>query len=311
MRVLFMGTPEFAAVCLKRLIKEQDLEITVVTAPDKPQGRHMTLTPSEVKKTALEAGLPVFQPATLKNGAFEEKLREIDPEIVLVVAYGKILPGYILDYPEFGCVNLHGSLLPAYRGAAPMQRAIMDGVKTVGVTTMYMEAGLDTGDMLEKWETPLRDEDDFGVVHDELASAGAELLLSTLRKAQKGELCPEKQNGELATYAAKIEKTDCLLDLAENARRVHDRVRALSPAPAACTVLRGKSLKILKTRIEDEEGVAGAPGEVLSAGPDGVLVACGRGTLRILEVRPEGRKTMSAADFAKGRGIAPGDLLGE
>ena len=311
MKVLFMGTPEFAAVCLKRLLEEKDLEISVVTTPDKPQGRHMILTPSAVKQVALAAGLPLFQPQTLKDGAFAEELRRIDPEIILVVAYGKILPEYILNYPKFGCINLHGSLLPAFRGAAPMQRMIMAGVKNYGVTTMYMEKGLDTGDMLETWQTPLRDEDDFEVVHDTLAKNGAELLLSTLRKAQNGVLHPIPQKEEEATYAAKIERSDCLLNFGKSAREVHNHIRGLSPVPLAYTTLRGKTLKIIRSEIVSETGKEGEPGRVLTLDEKGLTVACGAGKLRILSLRPEGKGSMTASDFAKGRSVLVGDILGK
>ena len=310
MRVLFMGTPDFAAVSLKRLLEEKDLEIDVVTQPDKPQGRHMVLTPSAVKKAALEAGLTVYQPETLKNEAFLETLKELDPQIILVVAYGKILPSYILDYPKYGCINLHGSLLPLYRGAAPMQRMVIDGREEIGVTTMYMAEGLDTGDMLEKWRTPLPSDADFEWVHDTLAKNGAELLLSTLRKAQEGALLPEKQDEGQASYAAKILKEDCLLHFEESAAALHNRIRGLCPVPLAFTTLKGKSLKILKSRVIKEQGVFGAPGQVLSLEKEGVYVACGQGILQIEGVKPEGKKAMSCADFIRGRGIAKGDLLG-
>ena len=306
-----MGTPDFAAAALRRLIREPDLELTAVTQIDKPQGRHMVLTPSAVKKTALEAGLKVYQPERLKDGAFEKELKEINPDIILVVAYGKILPEYILNYPKYGCINLHGSLLPAFRGAAPMQRQIMAGVKEYGLTTMYMEKGLDTGDMLEKWSAPLDDSDDFGIVHDRMAEAGAELLLHTLRLAQRGELRPQKQDESAATYAPKIEKADCLLDFSKSAREVHDHIRALSPVPLAFTTLRGKTLKIIRSEIKHEDAVIGTPGDVLSESEKGVCVACGRGIIRLLTVRPEGKGSMSASDFVKGRGIAPGDRLGQ
>lgn len=310
MRVLFMGTPEFAAVSLLRLTEEEDLILSVVTQPDKPQGRHMILTPSDVKKAALEKGLPVYQPETLKNGAFEEELQKIDPEIILVVAYGKILPPYILDYPKYGCINLHGSLLPLYRGAAPMQRTVMDGQKEYGVTTMYMARGLDTGDMLEKWSTPLLDGDDFAVVHDTLAKNGAELLVSTMRKAFSGDLQPQKQDEALATYAAKIEKSDCLLSFDRPAREVHNHIRGISPVPLAYTTLKGKNLKIIRSEIDRETGVFGEPGKVIGCDEKGILVACNEGTLRILSLRPEGKGSMSASDFVKGRGISAGDILG-
>lgn len=311
LKILFMGTPEFAAVCLRRLMREKDLEIVCASTPDKPQGRHMILTPSAVKKTATEGGLEVCTPATLKNGAFEEELKRIDPDVIVVVAYGKILPEYMLSYPKYRCINLHGSLLPAFRGAAPMQRAVMAGVGEIGVTTMYMEKGLDTGDMLETWRAPLPEYADFGYVHDLLAKEGAELLLSTLRKAEAGELHPVPQDDARATYAAKIEKADCLLDFTRSAKALHDQTRGLSPSPLAFTFLRGRNLKIVKTRVERRDGACGTPGTVLSADRDGVTVACGEGILRLLIVRPEGKGTMSAFDLFKGRGVAPGDLLGE
>ena len=311
MKVLFMGTPDFAAIGLKRLMREGDLEISVVTQPDKPQGRHMVLTPSAVKRVALEEGLPLYQPERLKDEAFLSTLRQIDPQIILVVAYGKILPSYILDYPKYGCINLHGSLLPEYRGAAPMQRMVIDGKKTIGVTTMYMAEGLDTGDMLERWETPLSDEADFEWVHDTLAENGAELLVSTLRRAAAGTLQPQKQDEAKATYAAKILKEDCLLDFTQGARTVHNRIRGLSPVPLAYTLHRGKNLKIIKSEIFSEEEISGTPGQVLACKEDGVYIACGQGILKILTLRPEGKKAMGAADFARGRGIAEGEILGE
>ena len=187
----------------------------------------------------------------------------------MVVAYGKILPGYMLSYPAYGCINLHGSLLPAYRGAAPMQRAVMDGVKEIGVTTMYMEQGLDTGDMLEKWSAPLPEDADFGYVHDLLAYNGAELLVSTLRRAQAGTLTPEKQDGARATYAAKIEKADCLIDWSARAKEIHDRVRGLSPVPLAFTFLCARNLKIVK------------PGGRLRRAGNGAVLYAGRRMRRL------------------------------
>ncbi len=310
MKVLFMGTPEFAAVSLRRLAKEKDLRISVVTQPDRPQGRHMILTPSAVKKEALAHGFPVFQPESLKDGAFMETLAAVNPDLIAVVAYGKLLPEYILDYPRLGCINLHGSLLPAYRGAAPIQRMVMDGVKIYGVTTMYMGKGLDTGDMLEKWSARLQDDDDFGTVSDRLSKEGAELLLSTVRKAEEGTLHPIPQKEEEATYAPKIGKADCFLNFEGSAREAHNRIRGLFPVPLAYTVLAGKTLKILKSEIDCEKGNGEEPGRVLHCDERGILVACGEGRLRLLTVRPEGKGTMSAADFIKGRGILQGQKLG-
>ena len=230
MKVLFMGTPEFALLPFNRLTEEFAV-VGAVTQPDKPRGRHMTLTPPAIKVAALERNIPVFQPTTLKDGTFQNVLDELAPDVIVVVAYGKILPKYVLNYPKFGCINLHGSLLPKYRGAAPMQRALMEGEKVTGVTTMYMAEGLDTGDMLEKAVVDIKENDNFEDIHDRLASIGALLLVSTVRKLEKGEIVPEKQNDSLSTYAAKIEKSDCLLDFSKSAGEIHDLIRGLSPIP--------------------------------------------------------------------------------
>ena len=232
-KILFMGTPGFAAASLAALYESGEYAVTVVTQPDKPKGRGYAVTPSEVKVYALEHGLTVYQPATLRDEAFASLLAEIDPDMIVVAAYGKLLPKNVIDYPEYGCINVHGSLLPEYRGAAPVQRAIIDGRTVTGITIMYMAEGLDTGDMLEKAEVPIGENDDFGTVFGRLAVCGAELLLRTLPHIFDGSAKPEKQNGDLATYAKKIEKTDCVLDFSMPAKKVHDLIRGLSPAPLA------------------------------------------------------------------------------
>ena len=310
MKILFMGTPDFALFSLRALVDAGENVAAVVTQTDKPKGRGMTLTPPPVKVYATGHGIPVFQPKTLKDGAFETELREIDPDIIIVVAYGKILPKYILDYPKFGCINIHGSLLPKYRGAAPMQRAVMAGETVTGVTSMYMAEGMDTGDMLLTETVAVAPDDNFEDVHDKLGEAGARVLLRTLDAAKRGELHPIPQNDADATYAAKIEKAECLVDWTWDAARLHDKIRGLSPFPLAYTTLQGgKLLKIV--RAHPEEADASAPaGTVIAADKSGVRVACGRGVLVIETATPEGKKAQSAADLVNGRQIAAGDKLG-
>lgn len=310
MKILFMGTPDFALFSLRALVDAGENVAAVVTQTDKPKGRGMTLTPPPVKVYATGHGIPVFQPKTLKDGAFETELREIDPDIIIVVAYGKILPKYVLDYPKFGCINIHGSLLPKYRGAAPMQRAVMAGETVTGVTSMYMAEGMDTGDMLLTETVAVAPDDNFEDVHDKLGEAGARVLLRTLDAAKRGELHPIPQNDADATYAAKIEKAECLVDWTWDAARLHDKIRGLSPFPLAYTTLPGgKLLKIV--RAHPEEADASAPaGTVIAADKGGIRVACGRGVLVIETATPEGKKAQSAADLVNGRQIAAGDKLG-
>ena len=309
MRILFMGTPDFAVFSLKALIEAGHEIVGVLSQPDKPKGRGYTLTPPPVKVAATEAGIPVYQPATLRDEAFAALLSELAPEIIVVVAYGKILPESVLRFPKYGCVNVHGSLLPEYRGAAPMQRAILDGKRVTGITTMYMDVGLDTGDMLLREELPIEDGDNFETIHDKLGALGASLIVRTLDGLSKGE-CPRiPQNEAAATYAAKILKEDCLLDFSRDAREVHNQIRGLSPIPLSFThTPDGKLLKVTLARICEEDGVLGEAGRVLSL-EEGITVACGRGSVTLLGVLPEGKPRMSASDFVRGRKLSVGDLL--
>lgn len=310
MRILFMGTPDFALPTLRALCEGGHDIVGVVTKIDTPKGRGHHLTPPPIKVYALEQNIPVYQPSTLKGEEFAKILAELDPELIVVVAFGKILPQNVLDYPKYGCVNVHGSLLPEYRGAAPMQRAIIDGKKTTGITTMLMAAGLDTGDMLLKSEVEIGENDNFEDIHDRLADCGAKLLIETVEKIEKGEIIPEKQDDSLATYAAKIEKSDCLLDFSRPARELHNLIRGLSPIPLSFThTPDGKLLKVVASRVVDDNKTNGEPaGTVISVGDD-IKVACGKGILSLLTVVPEGKGRMSAADFVRGRKIAEGDLL--
>lgn len=316
MRIVFMGTPDFALVSLRALVESGDADTTVVgvvTQADKPKGRGYVLTPPPVKVYAAEKGIPVYQPATLKNGAFDDTLAALAPDLIVVVAYGKILPKSVLDAAPLGCINVHGSLLPALRGAAPMQRAIMEGHPVTGVTTMYMAEGLDTGDMLLTGEVAIGEDDNFETIHDRLAETGARVLLDTIAALKAGTLTPRKQDDSLATYAAKIDKADCLIDFTRDVTTIHNIIRGLSPMPLAFThTPDGRLLKVPAARRGKLSGVCGEPGTVLSlsTAPDGgIEVACGEGTLIITRVVPEGKGQMSAADYIRGRKIALGDVL--
>lgn len=305
-----MGTPDFAVPTLDSLVKNGYDVIGAVTQPDKPRGRGYQLTPPPVKVYATEKNIPVYQPATLKGEEFAALLADIDPEVIVVVAYGKILPQNVLDYPKLGCVNVHGSLLPEYRGAAPMQRAIIDGKSETGITTMLMAAGLDTGDMLLKSTVTIGEDDNFEDIHDRLASVGANLLIDTLKGLEAGEIIPEAQDDSKSTYAAKIEKSDCALDFSLDARVLHDKIRGLSPIPLSFThTPDGKLLKIARSKLADaDKTLKCLPGTVIEVGED-IKVACGKGVISLLTVLPEGKGRMSAADFVRGRKINVGDLL--
>ncbi len=305
-----MGTPDFALFTLSALVEAGENVVGVVTQPDKPKGRGYALLPSPVKVYALEKNIPVFQPATLKNHAFDDTLATLAPDVIVVAAYGKILPGEVLRYPRYGTINVHGSLLPAYRGAAPMQRAILNGESETGITIMQMDEGLDTGDMLLSERVEIGENDNFETIHDKLGACGAKLMLTALDRLRAGTLTPEKQDASKATYAAKIEKEDCLIPFGDAARAVHDRVRALSPVPLAFThTPDGKLLKIVESRVSRVPVPENtAPGTVVAL--DGaVTVACGDGAIDVLRVLPEGKGKMSAADYIRGRRLSIGDRL--
>ncbi len=309
MKILFMGTPDFAVFTLRALIDAGHEICAVVTQPDKPRGRGYAMTPPPVKVCAAEAGIPVLQPATLRDEHIAAELAGYAPQVIVVVAYGKILPKNILDLPPYGCINLHGSLLPEYRGAAPMQRAILDGKPVTGVTTMYMAEGMDTGDMLLRREISIEESDNFEDIHDKLGKIGAVLMLETLEKLEAGTLTPVPQDDSLATYAAKITKDDCLVCFDTDARTVHNRIRGLSPIPLAFThTPDGKLLKLVSARIAEEDQAHDTPGEILSL-EDGITVACRTGSVTVTGVLPEGKGRMSACDYVRGRRLSVHDIL--
>ena len=310
LKVLFMGTPDFAAECLKAIVENGWNAVGAVTQPDRPSGRGYRLIPCAVKKYAEENKIPVFQPETLRDGAFEKTLEELAPDVIVVAAYGKILPSYIINYPKYGCINAHGSLLPKYRGAAPIQRAIMDGERETGITVMYMDEGLDTGDMILTERTLITEEDDFETLHDRLAGIAGGALCRALSLLEKGEAQRVPQDSSLATYAAKIGKEDCILDFSLDRDSLLNIIRGLSPFPLAQTrTPDARLLKIISAKAAAGSSEA-AHGTVCALQPDGFDVVCGGGKkMRITAVLPEGKGRMSAADFVRGRRLEAGDIL--
>ena len=308
MKLVFMGTPDFAVPCLTAL-QEAGHEIAAVfTQPDKPKGRGYALTPPPVKEKALSYGLPVCQPATVRDGEAEALLREIGPDAVAVVAYGKILPPALLEIPRYGCINVHASLLPRHRGASPIQWAIVCGDEKTGVTTMQMAEGMDTGDILEQVETPIDPDETAESLHDRLSHMGAKLLVQTLQDLEVGTVVPEKQEEALATKAPIIRKEMGQMNFAKTAAELHNLARGFYPWPGAYTSLGGKRLKVLETRLAAGDG---APGEVLCAAGK-LTVACGEHTaLELVRVQLEGKKPLTAADLLRGHPIPAGTRLGE
>lgn len=309
MRIMFMGTPEIAATALSRLISDGHNIVAAVTREDKARGRGKVMTPTPVKELAVSHGIPTYTPKTLRDGEFSDLLSKINPDMIVVVAYGKILPPEVINYPRYGCINLHVSLLPKYRGAAPMQRAIMAGERETGVTVMYMDEGLDTGDIIASLAFPIGEEDDFEAIHDRAAERGSELLSQTIVDIFAGKATRTPQDHSLASYAAKVEKSDAKIDLSLSARELDFIIRGLTPIPGAFVYLNGKMLKINKAR---PTAGSGTPGEVISTsgtGDGNIVVACGSGALEILAVIPEGKGKMSAGDFVRGRKIKVGDIL--
>ena len=306
-----MGTPDFAKIQLEALISAGADVVGVVTQPDKPKGRKMILTPPPVKVCAEEHGIPVYQPSTLRGEEFVALLDSLAPELIIVAAYGKILPENVINYPSLGCINVHGSLLPRYRGAAPIQRAIIDGERETGITIMYMDVGLDTGDMLSKVVVPIENTDNFETMHDKLADAGAKLLVETVSALENGTASREKQDDSLSTYAAKIENADCALDFDADAMSVFNRIRGLSPFPLAVVAHNGKSLKLVSAELCDMQEVHDTPGEVLNcdASKNRIEVACRTGSIAVTQLLPEGKSRMRAADYINGRKISVGEVL--
>ena len=312
MKIVFMGTPEFARGALEALT-EAGHEITAVgTQPDKAKGRSKELIPTPVKACALEKGIPVLQPRRIKTPEAVAQLAEYPADVYVVAAFGQILSQEILDMPPLGCLNIHASLLPKYRGASPIQHAILEGEEKTGITVMQMDAGLDTGDMLYKKEIPVEPEDNYQTLHDKLMALGGQAIVEALALLEQGKLTPEKQGEGSGCYASLIGKDMGRIDFSQPAAVIDRKIRALTPWPSAFTDYRGKQLKIWRAAPDYVTNAFGrAPGEVLKVDKDAVTVAAGQGALRILELQLEGKKRMSAHDFLLGVRVTPGERLGQ
>lgn len=307
MRIVFMGTPDFAAASLKKLLDEGFDVVGVFTQPDKPKGRGMELAYSPVKELALAHSLPVYQPEKMRDGTALEAVKALAPDILVVVAYGRILPDDILTVPQYGAINVHGSLLPKYRGAAPIQWAVLNGDKTTGVTTMYLASEMDTGDIIYTAETEIGEFETSGELFDRLKDMGAELLVKTLRDIEAGVAPRTVQEHDKASYVKMLDKSYSPIDFTKDARGVIKWIYGLQPWPTATATLDGATYKIFAAEYTDTK-TDKAPGAVVSTGNRGIEIACGKGeTVMITELQAPGKKRMSAADFLRGHSIAVSD----
>lgn len=304
MKIIYMGTPDFAVPALKKLHNSKHEVLAVFTQPDKPKGRKMVLTPPDVKVCAEELGIPVYQPQSFKDGTALEIINSYSPDVIVVAAYGKLLPKAVLDAPKFGCVNIHGSLLPKYRGAAPIQQSVLNGDKITGVTAMQMDVGLDTGDILMVKQTEIGENETSGELFDRLADLGGELIIDTLELLESGKITPIKQDENLATHTFKIDKSYSPINFSNSALHIHNQIRGLNPWPIAVTKIGGKNVKIYSSRICTKSG---KPGTIISIKP--LTVACGEGSIEILELQPEGKKRMTSSAFLAGHKLSVGDSI--
>lgn len=312
MRTVFMGTPEFAVPCLRELAATTQV-VGVYTQPDRRQGRGLSLTPPPVKQVALELGLPVYQPARLRSPENWQQLKALAPDLIVVVAYAQILTPKVLALPRYGCINVHASLLPAYRGGAPIHWAIVNGEAETGITTMMMDAGLDTGDMLLQTRLPIGPDAGCGEVHDRLATLGAQTLAETLSALAQGQLEPKPQPQAGVSYARNLTKHDGLIQWTNSASSIHNLVRGLNPWPVAYTQHAGKTLRVFSTRLltNCEETVGAEPGCIIAVSEAGPVVQTGDGVLLLSEVQPASKRRMSGADYARGHGLTVGTCLGQ
>ena len=297
MRVVFMGTPEIAATCLGRILAEGFQVVGCYTQPDRPKGRGMKLAPSPVKEVALTAGIPVFQPENFREEETVEELRALKPDVCAVVAYGRILPQKVLDAPTYGCINIHASLLPSYRGSAPYQWAVLDGLKETGVTAMYLVREMDAGNIIDVSRTPIGENETAGELLDRLAELGAGLLAKTLGRLEKGPVPAVPQDPAQVTYAPMLDKSMCPIDWTRTAGQVHNQVRGLHPWPVATAEIEGTPFKIHETRLVEGSGT---PGQLLRLTKTGLVVACGEGAVEIRSLQAQGGKRMAAADYFRG-----------
>lgn len=310
MNIIYMGTPDFAVPPLNAIISSGENVQAVFTQPDKPKGRGFKLLPTPVKECALSHNIPVYQPLSLRKGdeaaSYEALIKELNPDLIVVAAYGQILPQSILDIPKFGCVNIHASLLPKYRGAAPIQRVILDGETETGVTAMRMADGIDTGDMMMKLSVKIGENETASELHDRLSELGADLIIKTIEALKNGTAVYEKQDDSKSCHAAKIDKSMSFTDFSLSAEQVHNHIRGLSSSPCAAAYLDGKRLKMYRSELV--KNVTGTPGEIVNA--DNFTVACGDGNgVMLTEVQGEGGKRLKTADFLRGCKIEKGTIL--
>jgi methionyl-tRNA formyltransferase len=313
MNVIFMGTPDFSVPILQKLLDDRHVEvIAVVTQPDRPKGRKRMPVAPPVKTAAAKRGIPVMQPEKIKNPEAVRKIMSYRPDLLITAAYGQILPEALLKEPPFGCINVHASLLPEYRGAAPIQQAIIDGKKETGVTIMYMVRKLDAGDIIAQTKVPIDEEDTFGTLHDKLSAAGAELLIRLLPEIAERRAPRRAQDESRVSYAPQIKRADEVIDWTKHADDVRNLIRGLNPTPGASTLLDGKVFKIFAAELGNVTGISDPPGTILQTTDDGFLVAAGSGsTLKVTECQPAGKKRMRAADFLRGAHLPAGSVFGE
>ncbi len=320
MKIVYMGTPEFAVPPLKRIIEEGYEVAAVFTQPDKPKGRSGKPAPSPVKEAALEAGLNICQPEKLRDEENVKLLQDINPDMIVVAAYGQILPESILNIPKYGCINIHASLLPKYRGAAPIERSILDGETVTGVTTMYMAKGLDTGDIIEQVSTEITKADTGAVLRERLSYMGADLIISTMKKLEAGTAERIPQDDSKSNYAKMLSKDMGIIDFSKSAEEIERQIRALNPWPMSFTKIAGKTAKIYQAEVLDtavsgsdgnsEGSVNYAPGEITEVTKKSFTIACGEGALRIKRLQPEGKKEMDAASYLNGNKLEVGMICG-
>lgn len=309
MRIVFMGTPDFAVPTLEKLYEAGHDVAAVFTQPDKPKGRGYKLTPPPVKVLAQQYATPVYQPKSLKKEPeMWDVIKQLEPDCIVVAAYGKLLPKQVLDIPKYHCVNVHGSLLPKYRGAAPIQWSVLNGDDETGITTMLMGEGLDTGDILLQRSTPIGENETAAELFDRLAEIGADLLIETLEKLEKGEITPVKQDEELATYASILTKDMCMIDFNKPVKEVHKKICGLSDWPCAVTTLDGKRLKVFRSQIVKDKMPGQQAGTVVDTKQ--FCVCCADGVIKLTEVQAEGSKRMRSEDYLRGKPITPGTILG-
>lgn len=309
MKIVFMGTPDFAVPSLDILVKNGYEVAAVVTQPDKPKGRGNKLTPPPVKEYALNNNIPILQPEKVKTGTFAQQLREIAPDLLVTVAYGRILPQEVLDIPPYGCVNVHGSLLPKYRGAAPIQWSVINGDSITGITTMYTDIGMDTGDMLLKREVEIHINETAGELHDKLSVIGAEVLLETLKELEKGTLVRIPQPADEATYVTMISKETGCIDWSKTMEQIHNLVRGTDPWPGAYTFYKGERMRVWKTECSNIEK-ASKPGEIIEVKKEGILVGTGKGNIILKEIQFDSGKRLKVEQYLAGHSIDKGELLG-